>query len=310
MIGIIALHQEIYCKGEVLGKEFMANIAGMDVRIYFPHLKSKEMRDAQKKGMPIPLVPPTFARPWAGVDKQPINWGHLTNAERKTAAISFLACSVDCKLEDEERLADLLYRECVRWEEDFVNYCNLAGRQISNQSKDQWKKASPMSLEGSFGFIEKGATYYIDIKFKKESQFLSAEQISKAIEFSSSPKEFLIEYQLLLVAAESKRNRRNKHAIFDACSAVEMCLNKEIEKYARSLGMDAKDLPDKHRMLGDKFKLVKKIDANFPDINAEKIVDLRNDIAHSRKTIFTDIEAEEIIHYAELCLEHYMPELF
>ena len=63
-------------------------------------------------------------------------------------------------------------------------------------------------------------------------------------------------------------------------------------------------------MLGDKFKLVKQIDPKFPNIDAEKIVDLRNDIAHSRKSVFTDNEAEAVIHSVEICLEHFTPELF
>lgn len=308
MTGIIALSRQIYCKNEVLGKEFSTNISGIELKIYFPALKSKEMRKALEKGNTVPLVPPTFARPILLNDK-PINWGYLSNTSRKDASILYLACSVECSPEDEERIANVLLDASVKWEENFVNYCNLAGRYISKLSKNQKVVNIPFTLFGRRGVIGRGATYYVDMKYAEDSQFLSTEQIAKAIEFASSSKEFNMEYQLLLVASESKRNFRNKHAIFDACSAVEVCLNKVIDNYANNIGKKPEELP-KHRLLGDKFKLVKQIDPNFPNIDAEKIVDLRNDIAHSRKSVFTDNEAEEVIHSVEICLEHFTPELF
>lgn len=307
MIGFIRLHEQVFCQGEVLGQVFDTSISGVSIKIYFPSVKSKEMRSAVKKGITIPLVPPTFV-PDIRYNAQPINWGFLSNPSNKNSSINYLVCSVDCAPDDEEKTANILQDASVKWVEDFINFCNLAGRKVSQLCKHDTKEEAPFIMIGRKGIVQRAPIYRIEMNFTAESQYLSKNQIEEAIEYASAKKDLNFEYQLFLSASESKRNYRNKHAIFDACAAAEVCLNKVIDNYAREKEKSSADLP-RHRTLGDKFKLVKQIDHNFPDIDVERIVDIRNDIAHSRKSSFTEAEAREIMAFVEIFLEHYSPEL-
>ena len=308
MIGLIRLDEQIYCQGEVLGQVFATSISGVAMKIHFPYIKSKEMRKALEKGAAIPLVPPTFV-PDVLYNDQPISWGYLSDRSNNNSSINYLVCSVDCPPVDEEKTADILQDASIKWVEDFINYCNLAGRQVSQLCKNKKVEEAPFVMIGRKGVIQRAPIHRIEMHFTAQSQYLSKDQIAKAIEYASSEKELNFEYQLFLSASESKRNYQNKHAIFDACSAAEVCMNKVTDNYAKDNEKKPEDLP-RHRTLGDKFKLVKQIDSNFPDIDVERIVDLRNDIAHSRKGVFTEAEAKEIMSFIEIFLEHYTPELF
>lgn len=308
MFGLIYLPHKIFLRKELLGKIFTTKIADVNVKIYFPSIEKIEI-DSQNVN--YKLIPPSFAKEWK-VGDQLVNWGFISNTISKNFSVECLACSIDCNFCEENLIAAKLYYEINRWLEAFVSCCDILGRNISNLEKDTRRTTSLLDLIGSSGLIGKIPFYEVDLRFARNKQFLSAEQILVALDFTSDKKEFLTEYQLLLSAGKSKRDSRNKHAIIDVCSAAEICFNKKINEYALSIGKTIDTLEEKHGTLGDKFKLMRKIDSSFPLSNTKckKIVDLRNDVAHSRRKDFSDEETEEVISFVEICLERYSPALF
>lgn len=306
MNGVIFLHRNLLCKTEVLGKVFFANIAGVNVKIHFPYIDDKGKSEDTKNNDFYSLVPPIFAKSWRRNNK-PIEWGRISKKAKEEAFVSCLACSVDCLPDEENRVAESLFEVFAEWEEKLLSYCVLAGMNVSKQNMNDRKISPPIVLEGRYGILASAGAYFTEIRFCEDNEFLSIHQVEKAIKFASSDKEFFIEYQLLLAASESKKNGRNKYAIFDSCAAIEMCLDNVIDRVERNRGSNEQPL-GRHRYLKEKFEVVKSIDPSFPDIDCGRIVEMRNDIAHNRKRVFSDAETKEVIYLAEICLRHFLPE--
>jgi hypothetical protein len=300
--GIIQLRDSVLCKEEVLGQSFSTMINGIALNLYFPNIDDTSSQPTPCNRTSTPLFPPEFARSWKN-NNQSIHWGNVANTRTGDAQVDYLPCSVDCPVDNEVTIAESLFAAITQWEERFIDYCILAGKTAHKQSHYKRESTSPLTLCCSKGVYRDAPQYFVELRFLEQQEFLPADKIREAIDFASSGREFLLEYQLLLASVSAKRNQQYKHAIFDACASIEICLNKVIAGYTGD-NKNQKSL-SKYRYLKDKFKFVETIDDDFPSIDYCKIVDYRNAIAHGRERIFSNLDAEEIIHYAEILLEHF-----
>ena len=139
-----------------------------------------------------------------------------------------------------------------------------------------------------------------------EETYASIKNIMDAIEFADSGKEMLLEYQMLLSAYEARRLNQNRRAILDACSAMEITLVKQITLYCQSIGLSPDILIDKYRYLGDRLKLIRKIDDGVPDENYKVLVtEPRNSVMHNKDIFPSDETTDNLILCVERLLEHF-----
>lgn len=310
MKGLLTLPHDLLCRFEVLGKCFNASIGLIPVKIYFPRYQEKiDPAGRAQIGISNELIPPEIAKNWSR-GNEPLEWGWPVTYPDKDASVRLIALTYECDKSQEEEIAQYLYNEWEPWIESFFSFCDLASKQHSNRDRNLLNHSSEMELLSKDGYIKREQTHTIHCYFSSKDQMLTSSQIEGAIAFASSKKELKIEYQLLLSAYSSRRNCHNKHAIMDACAAVEICLNKVIQAFATTKDFDPNVLTQKYRTLGDKFKLIKTIDNHFPDVNEKQIVDLRNDVAHCRKITVSDEETDKLIDSVELCLAYCSPEYY
>lgn len=309
MKGLFTLPYEIDCKGEVLGKTFYSTIDGIPIEISFPRFNNSS-RDESMFRIDDSLLAPAFAEKWCRGDEK-LDWGYrISYSSTMNAFVKLIALSVDCDREQKESIADRIYKEAYNWIRAFFDYCEIVSKQHSCRDGNLLNDDSSIVFfdsEGGIGtFI--GQTIHLDIYTGKNA--LSIQQIDDALRFAEARKELIIEYQLLLSAYNARRNCQNRHAIVDACSAVEQALNQHIAEYAQGKNIKEAVFTGKYRTLGDKFKLVKQIDDNFPNVDVNQIVDLRNDVAHNRKTVISDEETDKLILSVELLLQYYCPQYY
>lgn len=310
MKGLLTLPHKIDCKGEVLGKTFYSKIDGIPIEIAFPRFNDFPKEDSGRMvGLDNPLLAPSFAEKWHRGDEK-LKWGYLMSYPSVSASVELIALSVNCDKEQEEPIANRIYSKAYDWIRAFMNYCDVISKQYSHRDENLLNDDSSILFFDSKGGIGTfvGQTIYFCVYSDKYD--LSSQQIEDALRFAESGKEFIIEYQLLHSAYNARRNCQNRHAIVDACSAIEQALNQYISQYAKGKGIKDTIFTGKYRTLGDKFKLVTQIDDIFPDVDVKQIVDLRNDVAHSRKCIISGEDTDKLIRSVEILLQHYCPEYY
>lgn len=310
MKGLLTLPHGMVCMSEVLGNSFHSKIDGIPIEISFPRFnslpKDKSMRMFRTDN---PLLAPAFAENWRRGDEK-LHWGYPMSYSDMTASVELIALSVNCDIEQEESIANRIYEKMYRWIRAFVNYCDLVSKQNSHRDENLLNDNSEILFFNSEGGIGTFICQTMHVHIRSGEFDLSCQQIEDALRFAESDKEFTIEYQLLLSAYNARRNCQNRHAIIDACSAAEQALNQIIAKYAEERKIEVTILTSKYRTLGDKFKLVKQTNGHFPDIDTRQIVDLRNDVAHNRRSIISDEETDKLLCSVELLLQNYFPQYY
>lgn len=305
MDGLLTLPQGILCKAEVLGKCFTTTVAEISVKVYFPYFNNEYIPDV---GFRNPLLPPIIAKAWkrGGL----LDWGYIVSYPRKDAIVSLFAFSISCHQDVEHEIAKNIYRDIDRWTNAFIHYCILETKQGIYQRKIVSNCNIGMELLGSNGYIPRSGTTTIHGNISTDSESLTIKQIEDAMEFAASQQPMKIEYQMLLASYFAIMLGQNNHAIMDACSAVEICLNNVIQQFADKKGINLKILTSKYRTLGQKFELLHKIDKVPATIQTFKITEIRNRVAHNGGTTISDGETNMLIKEVEKCLAYYSPRYY
>lgn len=306
MKGLLVLPQDIYCHSELLGKVIRTCIDGIEVSIHFPRFDIQTLENESISN--LTLNAPDIM---SNIRKEGyINWGTLINISQRNFCNSSLALSINCDENEEEGIASNIYSKIDSWTSDFIDYCILETKQGVFQNKNVLQNKTQIQLLGCKGYIPRHQRITIYSEIPDDNHLLTQKQIEDAILFASSQKELKLEYQLLLSSYSAIVLCKYKHAIIDACSALEYVLDEKIFKYAQEKNINGKIFTSKYRSLGDKFKLIKLIDNSCQGFNTKKIVDLRNDIAHNRKNEITITDANDLIIEVNKIIQHYSPNYY
>ena len=234
--GLLEFSKSILCKEEVLGKSYKAKIADIDVTVYFPKMPLPNPNN----GMCIPLLPPEKVEKIKRGNEN-IIWGSPIAGREPNSSHIGVHAYVNCVLiefEDEENetiqdISQRIYEDAVRWENAFVNYCELCTKQNYNRYEQKNYGMEILSLWSHNGAIQSKEMQTITIEETQVSKFSNEKQIQDAIEFASAKKELLIEYQMLLSAYKARQQNLNRQIIIDACAAAELVLINTIIEYSQ-----------------------------------------------------------------------------
>lgn len=306
MIGLLTFSKGIFCKKEALGRTYSGQIAGINVGISFPGSPDISNRNqADSVGMSNPLLPPSLGKNLKRGDEK-VFWGYPLNYPSLSSFVKCALVEIDCQEHEYEVIAQKLYAAIGIWENAVTSYCQLCSKQNLYRDENNQNNTSNLELLSSKGYIQNRTPKTIFAHFYLEDTFISKEQLEQAISFATSGKELLLEYQLLLSAYKARKKLQNRQAIIDACSAAEICLVGRINDYCFEKGIDPEILLTKYKSLGDRFRLVAKLDSDFTSVDYNNmIVKPRNDIAHNRKVYPTNETTDKLISAVEQYLQHY-----
>lgn len=305
IIGLLSVDDGLLCKKTVLGKQYQTEIDGVSVVIAFPGIPTAEHEDSMNYvGMSNPLPPPEKGKNLRhGAEK--VFWGYPMHYPKFNSFIKHVLMLVECEDSEMQDIAQRLYSAVGKWAMSFTSFCKLCTKQHLNRERDD-NEPRNLSLLSPNGYIQNNQPVCLHCQIHCDNEFLSDEQIRHAISFASSGKELLLEYQMLLSAYIARKDCQNRHAIIDACSAAEICLVNKIMSFCIEKNIDPDLLLKKYRSLGDRFRLVAKIDERFPISDYDGvIVSPRNDIAHNRDVYPSDEATDRLLAAVEQCLKYY-----
>lgn len=306
MVGLLTFTKGILCKKEVLGETYPTQIAGIDVRISFPAAPDTFDQDrSYPVGLSNPLLLPLRGKNLERGDEE-VFWGCPMDYPDLNSEVECALVEIDCQEHECEAMAQRLYAAVEKWGDAVISYCQLCSKQGLYRDKNIQNASAKLELLSADGYIYNACRSHIYLRVSSDETVVSKQQLEQAMSFAASGKELRLEYQMLLSAYEARRKLQNRQAIIDACSAVELCLVDKIKDYCGTKDMEAEILLDKYKSIGDRFRLVEKIDGNSIAVDYNNlIVKPRNDIAHNREVYPTDKTTDELISAVEQYLEHY-----
>lgn len=304
MIGFLSLSEHIYCNKEVLGKKYTSNISGYKAQICFPRFPEVDENNPEI-GIVNPLLPPAEFSNWKK-GEEPLVWGYPLTYPSGDSSIELLALSFEVEKEQCGECASKVYEIIREWEHSFVDFLKLRTKQNTERDKNNSRNNCWLALyEGSH--IQDRSPIILNLAIPQTGWFATEKDIIDAIIFADSGIGFNLEYQLLLSAYTARKCNQNRRAILDACAAVEIALDKQIEDYCQKVGLDKDILFNKYQSLGDKFDLVIKLGISLPQKEYQKlIVKPRNNVIHNREINPSDDTIDEIIE----CVEDILASLY
>ncbi len=303
--GFLSFEEGFLCKREALGKVYKGRIAGICVEIHFPCEPTTIKDDPFENTLySNPLIAPYEFKGWKKGETN-IQWGYPVSFPAWDAHVECILIKSCCENDCVDSVTQSIYQVIQRWKRSFLRYCTLCTKQHLYRKRSLREREYCLEIYApKYVYDMTSRALYADIPVN--SNFATVQQIEEAVQFASSGKELLLEYQMLLSAYEARRVYQNRQAIIDACSAVEICLVNKIKAFCIGKGIDPELLLNKYRSLGDRFKLAAKIDKGFPISDFDNvIVKPRNDIAHNRDVYPSDAVTDSLITAVEQCLKHY-----
>ena len=226
------------------------------------------------------------------------------------SSVQTLALLVECDSALEEEYANKLYTAIERWEFSFIDYLKLDTKQGIGRDKNIHRKACKLELHNNH-YIPNNRMISFYLVFPCHDNLASKKSIEQAIEYADSEKEFSPEYQMLLASYDARKNGLDRLAILNACSAAELHLVSQIEVFCKSKGLDSSILLNKYLSLGDRFRLVEKVNDYFPKLDySTLIVTPRNKLMHNRDTNPDDKTTDALITSVREYLEFYHVALY
>ncbi len=303
--GLLSVDGGLLCKKEVLGKHYQIEIAGISVEIVFPGAPISEFDNAMNYvGISNPLIAPEKGKNLKRGDKK-VFWGYPLQYPVCNSFVEHILLLSECEETAVLEVSQRLYSAIGKWEIAFTSFCKLCTKQQMTRDKNENLPCNLILLSPN-GYIQNKQPVFLCGQLHGDDEFLSDEQIKQAITFASSGKELLLEYQMLLSAYVARKECQNRQAIIDACSAVEICLVNKIKSFSNEKDIDPDLFLKKYRSLGDRFRLIAKIDTCFPVSDYDSIiVNPRNNIAHNRDVYPSDEVTDRLLVAVEQCLKHY-----
>ena len=301
----------LLCKAEVLGKHYPAQIGGINVEIVFPCLPTKEHKELMNYvGMSNQLTPPDNVKIilWG----EEVIWGYPIQYPRYDSYVETVLLATECNDTDIDAVAHKIYTAVQKWQISFVSFCQLLTKQNLYRSTQAKDNHNCLTLLLSEGYIQNTQRQTICGHIHGDDTFLSESQIRLAIDFASSGKEMLFEYQMLLSAYKARHNGQNRQAIVDACMAAEICIVNKIREYCMMQNIKVKPFLKKNRSLGERFRCIARFDPTFPIKDYDNvIVNPRNKVVHySNGSPPNDHVTDRLMEAVEQCLRHYHTRYF
>lgn len=306
IIGLLSIPKGLLCKKDVLGKTFYGSVSNIDIAIMFPKLANKTVEDTMNYvGLENQLIAPEIGRNLKrGEDN--IFWGYSMSYPDMNSFIENVMIEFECTEENYSDNSQAIYKKIYDWIYSFKKYIQLVTKQQLSRKTTHPNNNHCVELLFEGKYIQDQRPQMLQGTIYSNNVFASQDQIKQALAFASSEKELLLEYQMLLSAYTARKNNKNRQSVIDACSAIEICLINWIENYCKNKEITPTVLTEKYRSLGDRFKLVKKLDEDFPDFDFNnKIVAVRNNVAHNRDIYPSNEITDQLIELIENYLSHY-----
>ena len=287
----------------VLNIKDLCEIAGISTRIYFPgcpEIKTDYPGFLHSNY----LIPPEIGKRWKRGNEQ-LCWGYIVQYPSCINLVEQLAISVECDDAQSNSISSELYEAIDEWEHSFVTYLRLETKFGTERDLNIWDKTCQLELFDD-KYIPRNQSIVIHGDIPGSEKAASVSKVGDAVSFASSGKEMFLEYQMMLSCYEARRCGRNRQAVIDACSAIELCLVKNIKKYLMKLGLEQKLFLDKFRTLNDRFELINRLDTSiqFTDYK-DCVVKPRNAVVHNNTFAVADETVDKLIECVEKYLEHY-----
>lgn len=303
LTGLVLFPDSLWCSSEVLDSVINARIGGIPVQLAFPRKLERKNADGEVfDGIFNSLASPRGAEKWK-IGGSDIGWGH-THFDG-TSEIRRVVIFSECSEENVKSTAKALYSDVGRWERAFLEYCYIISRQ------NPIVQNSFYTIGCKFQLCAEKPIYMVSPDVNPPTcplpfEVLSAGEIREACEFASKDTSLLLEYQLLNEAYSAFINGKNRQAIMDACSALEIVMVKQIRKYCKSLNLDEEILLSKYQSLGERVRLVQKLYTSFfIDNLVRNTVYLRNAVAHSNTVYPSNEETDRLIDNVEKAMKFF-----
>lgn len=306
MKGVLSIPDGLLCEEEVLGKRFHAIASEITFDIVFPSIsRDTKSNTMDYLGLSNPLIPPVNGKSLRRGDEK-VFWGYPVQYPKMNSYVENVLVEIECTEENANQLAQDLYNVISNWMSAFKRYSQLLTKEQFKRNQNESNNNHILELLLSGKFIQNLHPLTFDLNFFTNCTFLSSKEVEEVIAYASSGKELLLEYQMLLSAYEAFGKGQNRQATIDACAAVEICLVNWIDNFCANKAIPSELLTKKYRSLGDLFKLVRRLDNSFPQLDFEKqIVIPRNDVAHNRNVFPSDESTVQLIEMVEKFLSHY-----
>lgn len=299
-VGVVKLPIGMYCDIDCL-RTYRANISGTQIKIHFPQYVKPEKRSLET-GI---LIAPDVAKNLRENDKE-FNWGRIDHRSLKTTGGVVQMIAIECKEDD----AQPLYETFNPWLDRFQDYSFLCNKQFCNVVNNTSSGGNRLAIVGKDGYIhpEKPQTASMTLHLMGEEAYLKSDHIQKAIEYASSGKNILPEYEIMQQAYEAEEKHLHKLSIINAASALELCILKQIDRYCSQHTIDTDILTRKYKYLSELVDLESRIDDEFAQMKVElneNVCKARNGAVHFRTNVVLNREkalnciesVEKALHY-------------
>lgn len=303
MTGLLTLSKLLFCQKDALGKIYECEICGIKAQLHFPVFP--EIDEKQPKiGLCNPLVPPQIGKNWKrGVEL--LSWGEPMSYPVGNSCVKLIALYVECNKQSVNEHACKLYESIEKWEHSFFAYLELETKQGLERDRGADRNNCNLELMDE-KHIPNHMPIELNVIIPTGASFATEEQIKKAIAFADSGKQLLLEYEMLLSSYRAIKQNQNRKAILDACSAMEIALARQADLNSKILEQMPEASIYEEISLGERIKLLRKIDKSIPVKDYDKIVvNPRNDLVHGRVNFPTDDTTNTLISCVEDVIKHF-----
>lgn len=306
--GIVTLDSPLYIPGQALDCEYRSFLGGHEIRVFLPQLPIRPNAKGTESLMP----------PQACDANAPDAWGflksyHPTNYEPGSSCAAVQSIFIQCAVDDfalscdamqssidnwRIRLSQLLCLE-KKYDYSYDGHATNPGRGIHLFTTGP---ASQKYTENLMGEIT-GLMIDLDDSLNQAQ----LEMVFLSLDLSRSLK---LEYELLVHAYQELTNGALRYSLFQAISAVEICITNKLADLCVEKELDAKILVDK-KTLGEKFLMLRDFGLRWPSKNPNsEITKLRNDLFHCRSVSPDFKTVKEVLRTVRVYLDHFSPGYF
>lgn len=307
VLGLFELETSIKCRKEVLGESFRTKINGIDVNVIFP---SYDQTKDGLTGMNHMLIPPVNFGGFHKEDEE-LAWGSVREYPSGISSVDIIAMEFNLNPDDSEKI-QLLQNEISLWGHSLIEYIFLITKQSVFGGVEIFGSQSSCWLfsKETMERIKINSSKGIEIVFTMEDDkvALSIENMNDILLMLSTKKEIKLEYQLLLEAYNSRKEKKLRQAVIDAAAGFEICLIRMIKSHCLENGLNSKKKLNR-KTLGQILYIIKNLGIESDDSIiknfSNNILNLRNDVAHGKNLKPSIIEVNSLLEEVRFALDKY-----
>ncbi|TDY23588.1 hypothetical protein B0G81_3971 [Paraburkholderia sp. BL6665CI2N2] len=287
--GIVGFEEAIACARDVLGHREVISIGGVQGTIEFPALP--EWSPTESDPLSMPLVPPQTAKDWKR-GSEPFWWGRPTRYPAGYANVTCVLLEFVVPDSELKSTGNQIRDAFMQWRSTFNDFLELITKQRRTRVVEVTGEVSGLHMfywdaDGKHAWAYDD-NIHVTITTTPGDPYLNLAQLKQICSLCSSNVRPSLEYSLQLDAYRALRTADYRKAVIDSATAAEVVLTKAIVKRCNELGDDPeKCLKErKHRTLGGRLALARKLAISLPDIDLhQQVVEPRNDAIHEGKVM-------------------------